>query len=219
MPQNLETLIRRRIAFLTEYQNAAYAKRYEDLVAKVRDAEAGIGAGDALSKAVAKYLFKLMAYKDEYEVARLYTSGDFDKKLSAAIEGDFKVSYNLAPPLLAKRDAQGLLVKARYGSWMKYAFKLLARFKGLRGTMLDPFGHTDERKMEQRLVRDYETLVKELVANLSVKNHRAAVELANLPERIRGFGHVKERHIAAVAVERERLLQQLRSASGIGIAA
>ncbi len=219
MPQNLETLIRRRAAFLTEYQNAAYAKRYEDLVAKVRDAEAGIGAGDALSKAVAKYLFKLMAYKDEYEVARLYTSGDFDKKLSAAFEGDFKVSYNLAPPLLAKRDAQGLLVKARYGSWMKYAFKLLARFKGLRGTMLDPFGHTEERKMEQQLVRDYESLVKELTANLSAKNHRAAVELANLPERIRGFGHVKERHVAAVAVERERLLQQYRSASGIGLAA
>ncbi len=219
MPQNLETLVRRRVAFLTEYQNAAYAKRYEDLVAKVRDAEAGIGAGDALSKAVAKYLFKLMAYKDEYEVARLYTSGDFEKKLNAAFEGDFKVSYNLAPPLLAKRDAQGLLVKARYGAWMRYAFKLLARFKGLRGTLLDPFGHTEERKMEQQLVRDYEALVKELAASLSAKNHRTAVELAGLPERIRGFGHVKERHVAAVAAERQRLLQQFRGAPGIDMAA
>ncbi len=163
MPLNLETLIRRRVAFLTEYQNAAYAKRYENLVARVRDAEAGIGAGDALGKAVAKYLFKLMAYKDEYEVARLYTNGDFEKRLNDSFEGDFKVTYNLAPPLLARRDAQGHLVKARYGSWMKAAFKVLAEFKGLRGTPLDPFGHSAERKMERGLVRDYESLVTEML--------------------------------------------------------
>jgi len=219
MPQNLETLIRRRIAFLTEYQNASYAKHYEELVAKVRNAEAGIGAGDALSKAVAKYLFKLMAYKDEYEVARLYTSGDFEKRLNESFEGDFKVTYNLAPPLLAKRDAQGHLVKARYGSWMKGAFAVLAKFKGLRGTALDPFGYTAERKMERSLVREYESLIADLAANISQKNYQAAVKLASLPEQIRGYGHVKDRNVAAVAAERERLLQQFHAGSGIGLAA
>ncbi len=219
MPQNLETQVRRRVAFLTEYQNAAYAKHYEDLVAKVRDAEAGIGAGDALSKAVAKYLFKLMAYKDEYEVARLYTSGDFEKRLNDTFEGDFTVKYNLAPPLLAKRDAQGHLVKAQYGAWMKHAFRWLAKFKGLRGTVLDPFGYTGERKMERGLIRDYESLIGEILANLSQKNHRTAVELASLPERVRGFGHVKNRNVVAVAAERDRLLQQFRHGAGIGLAA
>ena len=219
MPQNLETLIRRRAAFLTEYQNAGYAKHYEDLVATVRDAETGIGAGDALSKAVAKYLFKLMAYKDEYEVARLYTSGDFEKRLNDSFEGDFKVKYNLAPPLLAKRDAQGHLVKTQYGAWMKHAFRLLAKFKGLRGTALDPFGYTAERKMERGLIRDYEDLLAELLPKLSKENYRTAVELASLPERIRGFGHVKEAHIAAVAAQRERLLRELREGAGMGLAA
>ena len=219
MPQNLETLIRRRVAFLTEYQNAAYAKRYEGLVTTVRDAEAGIAAGDALSKAVAKYLFKLMAYKDEYEVARFYAGGDFEKRLNDSFEGDFKVKYNLAPPLLAKRDVQGHLVKAQYGAWMKHAFKWLAKFKGLRGTALDPFGYTGERKMERGLIRDYESLVTEILANLSQKNHRTAVELASLPERIRGFGHVKEHNVAAVAAERSRLLQQFRNDAGIVLAA
>ena len=171
--------------------------RYETLVDAVREAEAKLGAGDALSKAVAKYLFKLMAYKDEYEVARLYTSGDFEKRLNEQFEGDFNVTFNLAPPLLAKRDAQGHLVKAQYGAWMKHAFKLLAKLKGLRGTALDPFGHTEERKMERALIRDYEALLAEILPHLSTENFRTAVELASLPERIRGFGHVKERHVAA----------------------
>jgi len=219
MPQNLETLIRRRVAFLTGYQSARYARRYEDLVAQVRDAEAGIGAGEALTKAVAKYLFKLMSYKDEYEVARLYTNGDFDKRLQESFEGDFKVTYNLAPPLLSKRDAHGHLVKRRYGSWMKVAFRFLAPLKGLRGTALDVFGYSAERKLERALIRDYEALIRELLTILSPKNHRAAVELASLPERIRGFGHVKEANIALVAAEREELLRQLRHANGVGLAA
>jgi len=219
MPQNLETLIRRRVAFLTDYQSARYARRYEALVAQVRDAEAGIGAGEALTKAVAKYLFKLMSYKDEYEVARLYTNGDFDKRLQESFEGDFKVTYNLAPPLLSKRDAHGHLVKRRYGSWMKLAFRFLAPLKGLRGTALDVFGYSAERKLERALIRDYEALIRELLTILSPKNHRAAVELASLPERIRGFGHVKEANIALVAAEREKLLRQLRHANGVGLAA
>ena len=219
MPENLESLIRRRVAFLTEYQDAAYAKRYEDRVAKVRAAEAALGTGDALSKAVAKYLFKLMAYKDEYEVARLYTNGDFEKQLNAAFEGDFKVSYNLAPPLFSKRDAQGHLVKSRYGAWMKPAFRLLAKLKGLRGTALDVFGYTAERRQERALAHDYETLLDELVATLSARNLQTAVKLAALPEGIRGYGHVKDAHIAKVAAERDKLLQQFRSDSGVGMAA
>jgi indolepyruvate ferredoxin oxidoreductase len=219
MPQNLETLLRRRVASLTEYQNAAYAKRYEDLVGKVRDAEARLGAGDALSKAVAKNLFKLMAYKDEYEVARLFTDGSFEKRLNEAFEGDFTVSYNLAPPLFTKRDAQGHLIKKKYGRWMKSAFGLLARLKGLRGTALDVFGYTAERRMERELVRDYEALVSEMVTSLSSKNHRTAVELASLPERIRGFGHVKDANVAAVATEREKLVQRFRHGADVGLAA
>ncbi|MEQ1879691.1 MAG: indolepyruvate ferredoxin oxidoreductase family protein [Burkholderiales bacterium] len=219
MPQNLDALVRRRVALLTEYQNAAYAARYETLVTRVRETEAKLGAGDSLSKAVAKYLYKLMAYKDEYEVARLYTSGEFEKRLNEQFEGDFSVRYNLAPPLLAKRDAQGHLVKTQYGAWMKYAFRLLAKLKGLRGSALDPFGHTTERKMERTLIRDYEALLAEILPALSTENFRTAVELASLPERIRGFGHVKERHVAAVTAERERLLLELRKRAGMGLAA
>ncbi len=219
MPQNLETLVRRRVAFLTEYQNGAYARQYEDLVTKVREAESGLGAGDALSKAVAKYLFKLMAYKDEYEVARLYSNGDFEKRLNAAFEGDYKVTYNLAPPLFSKRDAQGHLIKSHYGAWMRVAFKVLARLKGLRGTAFDPFGRSAERMMERQLIRDYEAQVTEILPNLSQKNYRTAIELATLPERIRGFGHVKHEHLVAVSAERERLLRQLRHGASVDIAA
>jgi len=125
LPQSLETLVRRRVALLTDYQSAAYAKRYAAFVDKVRAAESKVSPSDALTKAVARYLFKLMAYKDEYEVARLYTDGEFEKRLSETFEGAFTVKYNLAPPLLAKRDAQGRLQKAPFGSWMRIAFKLL----------------------------------------------------------------------------------------------
>jgi indolepyruvate ferredoxin oxidoreductase len=219
LPQSLETMIRRRAAFLGDYQNPAYARRYEQLVDRVRQAESRLGAGDALSKAVAKYFFKLMAYKDEYEVARLYTNGQFDKRLKDSFEGDFKVSYNLAPPLFAKRDAHGHLVKARFGPWMKTAFRLLAGLRGLRGTVFDVFGYSAERKLERQLIREYEGLVDEILRSLTPENYQAAVDLAALPERIRGFGHVKQRHIDAVKPERERLLQQLRHGKGVGLAA
>ncbi|HVY07363.1 MAG TPA: indolepyruvate ferredoxin oxidoreductase family protein [Burkholderiales bacterium] len=219
MPETLESLVRRRAAFLTEYQDAAYAKRYEQRVMKVRDAEAALGAGDSLSKAVAKYLFKLMAYKDEYEVARLYTNGEFEKQLKAAFEGDFKVSYNLAPPLLAKRDAKGHLVKSRYGAWVKPAFHVLARLKGLRGTALDVFGHTQERKQERALVREYEMLVDQLASHLSPRNLQTAIKLASLPEGIRGYGHVKDASLAKAAAQREALLRQFKADGGVDLAA
>ncbi|HWQ39512.1 MAG TPA: indolepyruvate ferredoxin oxidoreductase family protein [Burkholderiales bacterium] len=211
MPQSLEALVRRRVAFLTEYQNAAYARRYAQLVEKVRAAEAAAVGGEALAKTVAQALFKLMAYKDEYEVARLYASGDFEKRLAETFEGRLRVKYHLAPPLIARRDAQGRLVKSEYGAWVGIAFRVLARLKGLRGTWLDPFGYSAERKTERRLIGEYEALIEELADTLSPANHRTALALAAVPERIRGFGHVKARSLAAAAAERERLLRQLRA--------
>ena len=191
LPQSLDVLVRRRVAFLTAYQNTGYAKRYETCVDKVRRAEAALGKGEVLSKAVAGSLFKLMAYKDEYEVARLYTDGEFEQKLKAAFAGEFTVKFNLAPPLLAKRDAQGRLVKAQYGAWIGRAFKLLARLKFLRGTAFDPFARTEERRMERQLVEDYRTSIDTVLANLTHDTLKQAVEIASLPEQIRGFGHVK----------------------------
>ncbi len=220
MPQSLETLVRRRVTFLTEYQDASYARRFEEIVDKVRQAEARLDKGEALAKAVARYLFKLMAYKDEYEVARLYASGEFRRQLSDTFEGPFKVKYNLAPPLLARRDAQGRLVKSQYGQWMGYAFRVLSKFRRLRGSVLDPFGHTQERRTERRLIREYEALIEELIAAVSPENHRLAVELASLPEHIRGFGHVKERHLAEFAAKRDLLLARFRAgAAGVEHAA
>jgi indolepyruvate ferredoxin oxidoreductase len=191
LPQSLEATVRRRVEFLTDYQDAAYAERYEAFVAKVRQAEAKLGRGEALSKAVAKSLFKLMAYKDEYEVARLYTDGRFEERLKATFAGDFKIGFHLAPPLLARRDAQGRLLKAQYGSWMRQAFKLLAKLKFLRGTAFDPFGKTEERRMERQLIDDYRASIEALLPRLSEGNLKQAVELAGLPEQVRGFGHVK----------------------------
>jgi indolepyruvate ferredoxin oxidoreductase len=211
MPQSLDALVRRRAAFLTQYQNAGYAKRFEAFVETVRAAEARLGKGDALAKAVAKNLSKLMAYKDEYEVARLFTDGEFQKQLTETFEGDLTVKFHLAPPLLAKRDAQGQPVKAQYGAWMKYAFRVLAKLKGLRGGAFDPFGHAEERRRERQLITDYEALIEQVITTLSADNHGVAVALASLPERIRGFGHVKHKSIEAVTSEREALLQRFHA--------
>ncbi|MCC7546620.1 MAG: indolepyruvate ferredoxin oxidoreductase family protein [Burkholderiales bacterium] len=201
MPQTLDALVRRRSAFLEQYQNAAYARRYEAFVERVRQAEAQIGKGDALARTVAGSLFKLMAYKDEYEVARLYTTGEFEQRLRETFEGEVKVSFNLAPPLLARRDAQGHLVKARYGSWTWQAFKVLAKLKFLRGGPLDLFGRTEERRMERQLIADYEASIGRLLERLPELDHAQALALAAVPERIRGFGHVK---LASVGKARER---------------
>ncbi len=211
MPQNLDTLLRRRVAHLTQYQNAAYATRFAERVEKIREAEARLGKGDALTKSVAKNLSKLMAYKDEFEVARLYSDGEFEKRLAETFEGDFKVKFHLAPPLFAKRDAQGNLMKAQYGTWMKFAFGMLAKFKGLRGTVLDPFARTEERKQERQLIADYETMIDEIIGSLSVDNYDTAIALASQPERIRGFGHVKQKSMDAAKMEREALLQRFRT--------
>ncbi|AVR98964.1 indolepyruvate ferredoxin oxidoreductase family protein [Pseudoduganella armeniaca] len=206
MPQSLEGVIKKRVEFLTGYQNAAYAAQYEQLVSQVRERETALGLSNKLSMAVAKSLFKLMAYKDEYEVARLYTDGRFVEQLKTQFEGDFSLKFNLAPPIFAKKDAKGHLVKAEYGSWMWKAFSVLAKLKGLRGGAFDIFGRTEERKMERALIGEYRQIVAELLAGLNAGNYEQAVAIAALPEKIRGFGHVKEKAVATFHADKARLL-------------
>ncbi len=211
--QSFEEMVERRVAYLTAYQNAAYAGRYRMLVERAKAVEAAKARGKSgLAEAVARYLFKLMAYKDEYEVARLYTDGAFAKQVKAAFDGDLKLEFHLAPPLLARRDPEtGHLRKMTFGPWMMKAFSVLARMKGLRGTALDPFGYTAERKTERKLIADYESMLTEIFERLSSENHAVAVGLASIPEKIRGFGHVKQRHIMNAKAEEAALFEQLRA--------
>jgi indolepyruvate ferredoxin oxidoreductase len=151
----------------------------------------------ALAEAVARYLFKLMAYKDEYEVARLHTETGFQERIAAQFEGDYKVHYHLAPPLIAKRNAKGELVKRKFGPAMAVGFRVLAKLRGLRGTPLDVFGRTEERRTERALIGEYRASLEEVLAGLAAGNHALALEIAAIPEQIKGYGHVKERNLAA----------------------
>ncbi|HEX5663870.1 MAG TPA: DUF6537 domain-containing protein, partial [Xanthomonadaceae bacterium] len=199
-----------REAFLIAYQSRRYAKRYTTLVERVRAAEeARIGVGSSrLALAVARYFFKLMAYKDEYEVARLYTSGEFRRRLEQQFDGDYKVHFHLAPPLLAKKNAKGELIKREYGPWVFTAFRLLARLRGLRGTMLDVFGYTAERKSERQLIAQYQATIDGLLDRLDGENVGLAAEIASIPEQIRGYGHVKEAHLHKARAREAQLLAQ-----------
>ncbi|MDA9314188.1 indolepyruvate ferredoxin oxidoreductase family protein [Alphaproteobacteria bacterium] len=194
---SLKEIKEKRIEFLTQYQNAIYAGRYELLVSKAEDAEQNLTPGfEGFALAVARYAFKLMSYKDEYEVARLYTDGTFLEQLNEQFEGDFKIEFNLAPPLISKRDfSTGYLKKQIYGPWLIHGFRVLAKLKGLRGTIWDIFGKTAERKQERLLIEDYFSLMEIVFSKLTRDNHGAAVELASIPEKIRGYGHVKEKAI------------------------
>jgi len=195
--QGIDELVTRRVALLTAYQNAAYAGEYKTFVDRVRAVEAQLGKGTRLTETVARSLHKLMAYKDEYEVARLYTDPAFMDKVKGMFEGDITLKFHLAPPLFAKKDKQGHLVKQEFGPWMMKAFGVLARLKGLRGTALDPFGHTEERRTERALIVDYRRTIEALLPKLSADNLAQAVAIAAIPEDIRGFGHVKERNLKA----------------------
>jgi indolepyruvate ferredoxin oxidoreductase len=195
---SIDEVIARRVEFLTGYQDAAYAAQFRTLVDQVRTQELALGAGTRLTDAVARNLFKLMAYKDEYEVARLHTDAAFAAKLADQFEDGFKVKYHLAPPLLAKKNAKGELVKKTYGGWVRPAFGVLAKLKGLRGTAFDVFGYTDERRTERALIGEYRATVEALMQGLTRERLADAVALASLPQDIRGYGHVKERHLAAV---------------------
>ena len=216
LSRDLDDAISRRERFLTDYQDAAYAQRYRARVEAIRALEAKVAPGkDALSWAVAKYLFKLMAYKDEYEVARLYTGGSFREQLARTFEGDYRLEFHLAPPLLSKPDpATGRPRKMRFGPWMMTLFGLLAKAKRLRGTRLDPFGYAAERKMERRLIGDYEALLDEIALRLRPELHETAVALASLPEQIRGYGPVKTAAIERAKLREAELLQTLRREPG-----
>jgi indolepyruvate ferredoxin oxidoreductase len=214
LSESLDEMIDRRAKFLTDYQDAAYAKRYVDFVAKVRAAEAvkQPGATD-LTEAVARYYFKLLAIKDEYEVARLYAETDFLQRVAAQFDGDYKLNFYLAPPTLNKAATKGgEPKKTKYGPWMMPAFRVLAKLRRYRGTAFDLFGRMPERKMERALIGEYETLIAEVLDRLSPQNYQVAVDLASIPEHIRGYGHIKERHLKDAKVRERALLAQLRDA-------
>ncbi|MCE2657295.1 MAG: indolepyruvate ferredoxin oxidoreductase family protein [Rubrivivax sp.] len=208
---SLDELVSKRVAFLTDYQDAAYAQQYQAFVERVKAAEAPLQAGSALSEAVARYLFKLMAYKDEMEVARLHTDPAFVRKIEAMFEGDYRIVHHLAPPGLSEKNERGEWVKSAYGPWVRRAFAVLARLKGLRGGRWDVFGKTDERRMERQLIADYRACVEELLQGLSAERLRQAAEVARIPEEIRGFGHVKERHVKAAREKWQRLMADWRT--------
>jgi indolepyruvate ferredoxin oxidoreductase len=225
----LAALVQHRAAFLTQYQNARYAQRYTALVDKVRAAEQALQALQArapasgpadgntntntpaplpLTMAVARYLFKLMAYKDEYEVARLHADPAFLNQIKLRFEGDYTLRYHLAPPLFARKNAQGVPQKIQLGAWMLPVFRLLASLKFLRGTPLDVFGYSAERRQERALVDQYEAAIVSLLPALHPNNLAAALAFAKVPEHIRGFGHVKQRHLATALPQWEQLLAQ-----------
>jgi indolepyruvate ferredoxin oxidoreductase len=215
--ESLEDLITKRVAFLTAYQNAAYADKYTSFVNVVRAKELALSAGVMtqvtaqrlpLTEAVVRNLFKLMAYKDEYEVARLHSDGTFEKKIAGMFEGDFKLNYHLAPPLLAKKNDKGELQKQQFGPWMLTSFRLLAKLKGLRGTAFDVFGRTAERQMERALIADYTRSMEQVLQRLSADNMGIALDIARIPDGIKGFGHVKDKTVAAARVRWDGLMQQ-----------
>ena len=208
---DLDSAIARRADYLTAYQNAALAQRYRARVERIRAAESRVAAGStALTDAVARNYFKLLAIKDEYEVARLYTDGEFERQVAATFEGDYKLRYHFAPPLWVGPDKlTGVPVKRSYGPWMRPLLATLAKLKGVRGTWLDPFGHTEERVLERRLIADYERTLDELERVLDAGTMALAVEIASLPASVRGYGHVKRRNLDTAKARERALLESL----------
>jgi len=208
----VKRLVEVRVPELIAFQDEAYAQRYANVIKRVVAAEHRVLPGSQLSEAAARYLYKLMAYKDEYEVARLHTDPAFLAELDAQFPHGYEVKYNLAPPLVSERDPKtGHLQKKQYGAWMFKAFQRIARFKNLRGGALDIFGKTEERRQEREAVEDYIKLLDEILAKLTTSNHAAAVALASVPDEIRGYGHVKEKSIADAKKLQEARLQAFRN--------
>lgn len=210
---SVKDVIKNRVELLSAYQNSRYASRYSVLVEKVAVADKHLFmSAQPLTLAVANNFAKLMSYKDEYEVARLYAGPDFTKKLRSQFEGNFSLKFNLAPPLFSKKDPiTGHLLKGEYGPWILPLFRLLAKFKYLRGTPMDIFGYTQERKMERGLIESYEQMIAELLSSLSADNYFYAVKLAQIPEQIRGFGHIKDRSRIVAEEVKVDLLKQFHN--------
>ncbi|MER2536546.1 MAG: indolepyruvate ferredoxin oxidoreductase family protein [Rhizobiaceae bacterium] len=208
----LDEVVARRAAFLKDYQNEAYARRYLDRVAAIRAAEQrAIPGSVAVSEAVAKGLFRLMAVKDEYEVGRLYTDGSFRRQLAKEFQSYDRLEFHMAPPILGRHGPDGAPRKSRFGPWMMTGFKALATLKVIRGSALDVFSYTAERRLERALLAQYEADVGLIAERLSPRSLEAAVALASLPVVIRGYGHVKAANAARAAEERMRLLKRLSS--------
>ena len=211
---SLDATIARRVDYLTAYQDAAYARRYAQRVAKIREVEARLDDGATrtalpLTDAVARNYFKLLAIKDEYEVARLYTDGEFERQVAGAFEGDYKLRYHLAPPLWARPDPKtGVPRKRKYGAWIRPLLQILARLRFARGRWFDPFGHSDERRLERELVAAYEDTLDTMLPQLTAANHATAVEWARVPDAIRGYGHVKRTSIGTARARESALRAQ-----------
>ncbi|VAW03130.1 Indolepyruvate ferredoxin oxidoreductase, alpha and beta subunits [hydrothermal vent metagenome] len=208
----LDDIVAYRAEYLTDYQDEALARRYRDRVEKIRLLEKKLDIqNDDLSRAVARNYFRLLAVKDEYEVARLYTNGEFERKIRRQFDGDFKIRFHMAPPLLSRKDRKGHLRKREFGGWMFRALKILARMRGLRGTIFDIFGRTAERRMERKLICDYEYLLNEFEKTLTREKIFTAIALASIPSEIRGFGHVKEESFKISTKKSIALLQDYHS--------
>jgi indolepyruvate ferredoxin oxidoreductase len=212
VPTGVEAIVAQRKSDLKSYQSATYASLYERVVDRAVQAEARLEQTRGFAESVARNLYKLMAYKDEYEVARLYSDGEFLRRISRQFESGYKLQFHLAPPLISRRDpTTGELIKSTYGSWMLPFFKTLAKAKFLRGTWADPFGHTAERKTERKLIQDYIKLVDEIGEQLTDANCEQAIEIMNWPQAVRGYGHVKERNRVQASDRLKRLLREFAS--------
>jgi len=206
--QTLDEMIDKRVSYLTDYQNAAYAKRYTNAIESIKAKETTLSGVDALdlTEAVARYYHKVLAYKDEYEVARLYSDKRFMQDLKSTFQGDFKLKLNLAPPVMEQEDpATGRPKKREFGAWILPAFGVLAKMKGLRGTPFDIFGYHKDRKAERQLISDYEADMALVQEKLRPENHALCVELLSLPDDIRGYGPVKEASLEKAYQRREEL--------------
>ncbi len=206
--QTFDQIVGKRIKYLSDYQDAAYADRYRLMVEKFRAVDEG------LAEAVAKNYHKLLAYKDEYEVARLYTNGEFIEKLKAQFEGNYKLKFNLAPPIMETPDvATGRPKKREFGPWMMTGFRVLAKFKFLRGTKFDIFGYHHDRKVERALIAEYEEAMDLVLAKLNGANRDVCLALLNLPDMIRGYGPVKDSNIKKAKGQKQALLVKLNGAA------
>jgi len=211
LSRTLDEIVASRVKHLTGYQDAALARRYVAFVERVKTVEQKSGQ-TGLAEAVARNYSKLLSYKDEYEVGRLYAEASFAASIDQQFEGDYRLKFHLAPPLFSSRDPKtGHLLKQEFGPWMLPVFKLLAKLKGLRNTAFDPFGYTAERKQERALIGQYESLIDELLGSLTGANHPLAVKLASIPDDIRGYGHVKDAHLAKAKRKEVDLLAQWRN--------
>jgi indolepyruvate ferredoxin oxidoreductase len=207
---DLDDLLERRVALLTQYQDASYAQQFREFIAWVRSREElRLPGSTRLARAVAVSLYKLMAYKDEYEVARLYTDGEFTRAIRESFTGDFKLSFHLAPPIFGRKDPKtGVPRKQVFGPWMYAVFQLLARLRKLRGTRWDPFGYTEERRMERRLISEYRSVIERIMAGLTPDKHALAVKIAEIPLSMRGYGYIKQRNVAAALAREAQLLAE-----------